>query len=119
MYDTYNKTAPKGRFCEQSRRGLLHRHSAGVALTAICLVCEHKKRCRKANKDVGKLFNRWPCAKEHIDNIPAGAAHELTETHKAPVKTANDDKDERNTMKCFHAFSKVINSGGGGPLPLV
>jgi len=62
-----------------------------------------KQYRREADENINNPFNLNREAQNHMDDIPV-TAHKATEPNEAPVEAANDDEDERDIMKSFHAF---------------
>jgi len=81
------------------------------ALGALRSATAKTKRYRRyPNQEVDDRFKRRPAAKDEIDDVKIGGANKHTETNKAPVKTANNDKDvgDKTPTTLFTVFTHHI-----------
>lgn len=85
---------------------VLHRATCGAG-TAVLLMARCEQDCREAHEHVNNIFNHRPCADDHRHEVPV-ATGEITETNEAPVERTDDDKNETNTMQCFHVRERGL-----------
>ncbi len=73
---------------------------------AILAMSDYEQQTRKTYENIYYPLKRWPCTKQHIDDVPITPC-KSTEPNEPPIKRTDNDKNEGCYVKSFHKMKYI------------